>query len=726
MTLNNFRLGSLALLLTIVLAACGGSEAPDPGGPQPPGPGEPGVISGVVRAAPAANLHDVTLRLCAATADCTQAANALSVISINTGTSQAAFEFRNVPAGNYTLLAFGPTSSTPTVPPSLFIGESPVVAAGTSNVWLQLEFSAADPTDGTAALTGVLYLPGGLGSAATRGQQLLSAAGLTTLTATAQQAPEGLLLSNDVTLNRSGPAATRPGEIVVTFKDDVLFSQAALGTLSAGGMQLQHVAGTPGGRHLYEAAAADLEATLRLAEELRQQPHVHSAAPNWILHSFATPNDSLYPLQWHYEAINMPAAWDINSDSPGVTVAVLDTGSINHADLNFTGGYNFVTAGSGRGSNPVDPGRNTNYHGAHVAGTIGALTNNRLGVAGMSWDVTLVPVRVLGDNGQGTSFDILDGISWAAGDSVRGAPNNPNPARVLNLSLGASLGVSCRDVLGGDDSFFSDLANRGVITVVAAGNDNVSTNGVFPANCPGVITVGATGTRTSQAPYSNYGSAVDVMAPGGDMRASFRQDGRDYPYGVLSTVLGPDGSDNYSFSQGTSMAAPHVSGLVALMLGMDRNLTFSQVLNLLRDNTSASVCGSGCGSGLIDAAATLASIGSVPPPPEPPAPPPAGDAVTYLVLHECLDSRCNSTTPSQYVAFNDAPPGGIRYIVSNLRPGDFRLQSWLDLDDSSDPGRGVIDITPEDPYYEHPAPLRLQANRTTSGIDLWLDGSIAP
>ncbi len=523
-----------------------------------------------------------------------------------------------------------------------------------------------------------------------------------------------------------------PGELVVSFRSDVLFSQATLGTLSVDGVQLQHVQGTPGGQHLYVAADANADETLALAELLRERPDVERAAPNWILHSFATPTDNLYPLQWHYDVINMERAWDITTGSTGVTVAVADTGSITHPDLTFTGGYDFISDassggdGNGRDGNPTDEGQGSDYHGAHVAGTIGANTNNG-GVAGVNWDVTLVPIRVLGRNGNGTMLDILDGITWAAGGNVAGVAANANPADVINLSLGASVGVSCADVLGGPDNFFTSLhASTGAIFVVAAGNENISTDGVFPANCPGVITVGATGVNNGRAPYSNYGAAVDVMAPGGDLGASFSRGGTNYPYGVLSPVLDDSGSAGYAFFQGTSMAAPHVAGVIALMLAEEPGLSHSTVLTRLQSTTSATVCGSGCGSGLIDAAAALvAGDTGTPTPPPPPQPPTTGDAVTYILFSECDSPACSNPVPSQYVGFDNAPAGGVRYIIHGLNPGSYVVEGWIDLDSGTDleATPGIIDIDANEPYGRYPGTVSLQANRTTSGIDLRIEGT---
>src|SRR5690606_19399630 len=120
-----------------------------------------------------------------------------------------------------------------------------------------------------------------------------------------------ILLGAGNDLGAGRPLEAVPGELVVKFRDDVLFSQASLGTLSVDGVQLQHVQGTPAGQHLYRAAALGVAETIALAEQLRNRPDVERAAPNWILHSFAMPDDPLYPIQWHYDAINMEAAWDI-------------------------------------------------------------------------------------------------------------------------------------------------------------------------------------------------------------------------------------------------------------------------------------------------------------------------------------------------------------------------------------------------------------------------------
>ena len=202
-----------------------------------------------------------------------------------------------------------------------------------------------------------------------------------------------------------------------------------------------------------------------LAAQLSARPEVEYAQPNWILRPSLTPNDPLYPLQWHYRnngsgsdqspgGINLPNAWDSIVGDASVVVAVLDTGILPaQADIagspNLAPGFDMITDpfiandGNGRDSDPTDPGdavaagecgrndpptnQSSSWHGSHVAGTIGVVnTNNNAGVAGANWSVTTVPVRVLGKCG-GTNADINDGIRWAAGLPVPGVPEQPEP-----------------------------------------------------------------------------------------------------------------------------------------------------------------------------------------------------------------------------------------------------------------------------------------------------------
>jgi len=357
------------------------------------------------------------------------------------------------------------------------------------------------------------------------------------------------------------------------------------------------------------------------AEMMARDPSIEYAEPDRIMTHMATPTDPRYNEQWHYfEAaggLRLPAAWDASTGS-GVTVAVIDTGYRPHADLSgqLLPGYDFISTaaiandGDGRDSDASDTGdavaagscgsgqptrdQTSSWHGTHVAGTIAARTNNGVGVAGVAYNARIVPVRVLGKCGGYTS-DIADAITWSSGGTVSGVPANANKARVLNMSLGG--GGACDATT---QNAINGARSRGAVVVVAAGNDAVNVSNASPANCSGVIAVAATGRTGGRASYSNYGTLVDVAAPGGDGS-----------YGVLSTLNAGSGApagDSYAAYQGTSMATPHVAGVAALMLALNTNLTPDEIEARLKSTARAfpASC-SGCGAGIVDAAAAVAA-----------------------------------------------------------------------------------------------------------------------
>ncbi|MFJ7291295.1 S8 family peptidase [Streptomyces collinus] len=338
-----------------------------------------------------------------------------------------------------------------------------------------------------------------------------------------------------------------------------------------------------------------------------------------------TPNDTEYSKQWDlFEStagMNVPAAWDTTTGS-GVTVAVIDTGYVAHSDLaaNIVGGYDFISDtavsvdGNGRDSNPADPGdwyndnecgqgipaSTSSWHGTHVAGTIAAATNNGKGVAGIAYGAKISPVRVLGKCG-GYDSDIIDAITWASGGTVSGVPANTNVAKVINMSLGG--GGACSSAT---QSAINGAVNRGTSVVVAAGNENTNASSSSPANCSNVITVAATNRAGSRASYSNYGTVVDISAPGGETRTSTAN-------GILSTLNSgtkTPSSENYTYYQGTSMATPHVAGLAALMKSANSALTPAQIESAIKANARAlpGTCSGGCGAGLADAAKTVQAV----------------------------------------------------------------------------------------------------------------------
>jgi serine protease len=229
-----------------------------------------------------------------------------------------------------------------------------------------------------------------------------------------------------------------------------------------------------------------------------------------------------------------------------------------------------------------------------VSGTIAARTNNGSGVAGVAYNARVLPVRVLGRCGGYTS-DIADGLAWASGAAVPGVPTNPNPARVANLSLGGSgpCGTAMQNAI-------NTARTRGMVVVVAAGNERQNAANSSPANCTGVVVVAATTRAGGRASYSNFGAIVDVAAPGGSTGNG---------NGVLSTLntgTTTPGNDTYAYYQGTSMATPHVAGVAALMLSVNPALTPAQVETTLRNTTRAfpATC-SQCGTGIVNARAAV-------------------------------------------------------------------------------------------------------------------------
>jgi len=400
----------------------------------------------------------------------------------------------------------------------------------------------------------------------------------------------------------------------------------AQGLAAQAGVNLKLLRQTGVGAHVYKLdRRLSLEQMQRLAAQLQQSDaSIEYAEPDRKVYALFTPNDSQYSQQWDlYEAtagMRAPAAWDLATGT-GVVVAVIDTGIRPHADLSgqTVAGYDMITQtsiandGSGRDGDASDPGdwvaagecgtgepaSNSSWHGTHVAGTIAAKTNNASGVAGIAFNAKVQPVRVLGKCGGYTS-DIADAIVWASGGSVSGVPANATPSRVINMSLGG--GGACDTTT---QNAINSARSRGTVVIVAAGNENQNASNSNPANCAGVVAVAATDRYGARAYYSNYGSVVDLAAPGGDVRASSSN-------GILSTLnagtSGP-GADSYAYYQGTSMATPHVAGVAALMLSAKPGATPDQIEAALKSSARAfpGSC-SGCGTGLLDAAAAVTAI----------------------------------------------------------------------------------------------------------------------
>jgi serine protease len=360
--------------------------------------------------------------------------------------------------------------------------------------------------------------------------------------------------------------------------------------------------------------------TLNMLKALKRRDDVVYAEPNFVRKAYVTtPSDPHYVSQWHYPLINLPQAWDTSVGTSNVIVAVMDTGVLlAHPDLTnrLTAGYDFISDpvnaldNDGIDSNPNDPGDKRNgstssFHGTHVAGTVGAASNNALGVSGVSWNAMIMPLRVLGKDG-GTTYDSIQALKYAAGLANDSGTVPQNRADIINMSFG-STGYS-----QAEQNTINTIKDLGIILVAAAGNESTSQQ-TYPAAYTGVLSVSALTMEKKAAWYTNFGPWIDIAAPGGSTSADLNGDG--YPDGVLSTG-GDDSAVTvqflYTFLQGTSMAAPHVSGVAALMKSIYPGLTFDRVTNLLgkaslTDDTGAVGRDDYHGYGLVNAQKCLAA-----------------------------------------------------------------------------------------------------------------------
>lgn len=463
-----------------------------------------------------------------------------------------------------------------------------------------------------------------------------------------------------------------PGEVIVKMKPQASLIPQDLSILGVEAVGPK----TSGGEIIYKikpdtlrglSAKAAKDETLKVVESFKARPDVEYAQPNYILYPFKTPNDPLFSRQWDLHnfgtgagespgGISMPKAWDKSIGSHDVVVAVIDTGILpDHPDIsgsaNLVQGYDMISDtkrandGDGRDNDPTDAGDAikqgecsvfppspprdypNSWHGTHVAGTVGVgKTDNGQGIAGINWKVKLQAVRVLGKCGASTS-DINDGIRWAAGLSVPGAPANPTPAKVINMSLGG--GQPCSQSPSMQQAI-NDAVNAGTAVVVAAGNSGKDAAGFVPAGCNNVITVAASGPDGKLVLekvningqtidyYSNWGDTIEIMAPGGKTMPGCTQP----EDGILSTLNQESHNcmvDNvYAYYSGTSMAAPHVAGVAALWLSQDPTLSPAQLSSELQRHAQprdSSQCPKPCGAGLLSALREGGGGTPTPPPP---------------------------------------------------------------------------------------------------------------
>ncbi len=434
------------------------------------------------------------------------------------------------------------------------------------------------------------------------------------------------------------------GEVIVRFKPQAasvrthaLAAQAGEGTVrsvlaaraTALGARTGHrlEAGAAVGEHMQVVREAGTDAVL-LARRLAADPEVEFAEPNGRKRRLAPPNDPLYPAtapgvrpngpdsgQWYLRApdstiksaIDIEAAWSRTRGSANVVVAVLDTGvRFDHPDLagRLLAGYDFVTNptvandGNGRDGDPSDPGdwvtaaeaasstfrdcgvSNSSWHGTATASLIGAATDNNTGMAGAAPGVRVLPVRVLAKC-FGTDSDIQAAMRWAAGIAVPGVPDNPNPARVLNMSLGSSERCSASY-----QAVVDEIVARGVMIVAAAGNSAGEPVG-SPASCRGVIGVAALRHAGSKVGFSDLGPEIAIAAPGGNCINT--DPGTPCLYPILAATntgaRGPVAStwtDSFDITVGTSFSSPLVAAVAGLMVSAQPLLTPQQVRSFMQ------------------------------------------------------------------------------------------------------------------------------------------------
>lgn len=347
--------------------------------------------------------------------------------------------------------------------------------------------------------------------------------------------------------------------------------------------------------------------TEELIRYFTSRKDVAFAEPNYLLLPNRMPNDPLYTrYQYNLPLIKADEAWDINLGKSNIVVAVVDTGvDLNHKDFKdkLVTGYNVLTDTN----DPLDD----NGHGTHVAGIISASTNNTIGIAGVSWNNKIMPIKAIGAEGTGSSFDIAKGIRWAT----------DHGAHVINMSVG---NYHPSGIL---QDAIRYAYNKGVVLVAASGNDNTSQPS-YPAAYPEVISVAAVDQQAQRAEFSNYGDYIEVAAPGVDIPST-------YIY------------DEYAALSGTSMACPHVAGLAGLILSVNPKLTNEEVRAIIR-NTSVDAGPTGkdseYGHGMINVANAL-----------------------QMTLNQG-DTQPKTVPPAE----EERPTGWANRLLFKMRLGDFR------------------------------------------------------
>ncbi|MDI7246500.1 MAG: S8 family serine peptidase [Bacillota bacterium] len=440
------------------------------------------------------------------------------------------------------------------------------------------------------------------------------------------------------------PRGTDPAEAAEGFKEDPLVAHAQPNYTARVGAAPATGLVAPAGS---AASAAQAEPVAQIAQ---------ASAPGTARIERRVPNDPYYPRQWGPEAMSLPYAWGFTTGSSSVTVAVIDTGvQTDHPDLagHITAGYDFY--------NRTTYVRDINGHGTHVAGIIGAVTNNAVGMAGINWNVRIMPLKATDDSGSGylDLSMIIEALRYAA----------DHAADVVNMSF------QIGDASTGEDPFMDQAIeyayNKGVTMVAAAGNDGEPWI-AYPARDPRVIAVGAVSPDLALADWSNYGSGIDVVAPGVD---------------ILSTWP----TNSFANASGTSMATPHVAGLAALMIasGVRGPASVAKALHETAMDLGSPGQDSEYGWGLVNAHAAV-----------------TGSSITTMKVFAGED---DGTTLTYHSAMASPAPGGL-YEVREVEAGSWYIYGWIDVNHN-----GTID---DGDYYGRTSGRVTSNGDTVTGVDL--------
>ncbi len=414
-----------------------------------------------------------------------------------------------------------------------------------------------------------------------------------------------------------------------------------------------HVIGIPEGRD-----------PVRAADDFGRNPLVRHAEPNWVgrvtegseVRVSRIPNDPNLSRQWAIEAMGLPYAWDKTTGSSRVTVAVIDTGvQADHPDLagNIASGHDFY--------NNTSRVTDHNGHGTHVAGIIGAVTNNSLGISGINWDVSIMALKAADDSGAGylSLSEIIEALHYAA----------DNGADVVNMSFqigGASSG----------EDFFMEQAieyayNKGVTMIAAAGNEGQGWL-AYPARHSKVIAVSAIGPDLNRASWSNYGSSIDVAAPGDSIVSTWPM-------------------NTFASASGTSMAAPQVAGVAALLIA--QGVRGPENIRRILHNTAMDLGTPGYddayGWGLVNAHAAV-----------------NGALITDMKVFAGDDDGMSATPRSDMVS----PKAGGFFEITNVENGSWYIYGWIDIN-----GNGIVD---EGDYFGRTSSKVTSSGGVLTGIEL--------